>query len=155
KAISRADYYSPSQVDLDLEHGPTRSARPPSQVVHVAELVVQMRDGVLEVSTRDEQRRFDIIAFLEHHLIAESHSAFSVLARTARSPRVMIDDLVVARASWHVDAGELSWPSLKEPRDRFLHARRWARSVGLPRWIFVKTVNEMKPVYVDFDSVVY
>ena len=155
KAISRADYYSPSPVDLDLEHGPTRSARPPSQVVRVAELVVQMRDGMLEVSTRDGQRRFDIIAFLEHHLIAESHSTFSVLARSARGTRVMIDDLVVARASWHVDAKELSWPSLKEPRDRFLHARRWARSVGLPRWLFVKTVNEVKPVYVDFDSVVY
>ncbi|MBC7978644.1 MAG: lantibiotic dehydratase, partial [Myxococcales bacterium] len=34
-------------------------------------------------------------------------------------------------------------------------ARRWARALGLPRRVFVKTPEEVKPAYVDFDSTVY
>jgi hypothetical protein len=38
---------------------------------------------------------------------------------------------------------------------RFLEARRWMRSKGLPRFVFVKLPVEVKPVYVDFDSPIY
>jgi hypothetical protein len=155
KAINRIDYYSPSSHDLDFESGDTRSARPRSQVVAVSELVVEERDGRLEVRTRDAARRFDVIAFLEHHLIAESFSAFSPLAPAPRTPRVTIDDVVIARETWRIAPAELAWPALREPVERFVAARRWARSLGMPRWLFVKTAEEVKPVYVDLDSTVY
>jgi hypothetical protein len=155
KAVTRGDYYSLSPHDLDLETADTRSARPRSQVVAVSELVVEERAGRLEVRTRDGARRFDVIAFMEHHLIAESFAAFSPLAPAPHTPRVTIDDAVIARETWRIAPAELAWPALREPVERFVAARRWARSLGMPRWLFVKTAEEVKPVYVDLDSTVY
>jgi len=155
KAVTRGDYYSLSPRDLDLETGETRSARPRAQVLSTGELVIDEGDHGLEVRTRDGARRFDVIAFLEHHLIAESHAAFSLLAPAPRTPRVTVDDVVIARATWRVAPADLEWPALPEPAARFLGARRWARSLGMPRWMFVKTPEEVKPVYVDLDSTTY
>jgi hypothetical protein len=155
KAVTRGDYYSLSARDLDLETGETRSARPRAQVVSTGELVLDDRGGSLEVRTRDGARRFDVIAFLEHHLIAESFGAFSPIAPAPWTPRVTIDGVVIARATWRVAPGELAWPALAEPAARFVAARRWARSLGMPRWVFVKTAEEVKPVYVDLDSTIY
>ncbi|HEU4733131.1 MAG TPA: lantibiotic dehydratase [Kofleriaceae bacterium] len=155
KAVTRGDYYSLLPGDLDLEVGETRSARPRAQVVSGAQLVVEERDGALEVVTRDGARRFDVIAFLEHHLIAESFGAFSPVAPAPWTPRVTIDGVVIARETWRVAPAELAWPALEAPAARFVAARRWARSLGMPRWVFVKTPEEVKPVYVDFDSTIY
>jgi hypothetical protein len=155
KAVTRGDYYSLSPRDLDLEAGETRSARPRAQVVSTGELVIEEGDAGLEVRTRDGARRFDLIAFLEHHLIAESHASFSPIAPAPRTPRVTIDDVVIARATWRVAPAELAWPALPEPAARFLGARRWARALGMPRRVFVKTPEEVKPVYVDLDSTIY
>jgi Lantibiotic dehydratase, N terminus len=155
KAVTRGDYYSLSPRDLDLESGETRSARPRAQVLSTGELVIDEHDGVPEVRTRDGARRFDLIAFLEHHLIAESYAWFSPVAPAPRTPRVTIDDVVIARATWRIAPAELAWPALEEPTARFVAARRWARSLGMPRWVFVKTPEEVKPVYVDFDSTIY
>lgn len=155
KAVTRGDYYSLSPRDLDLEIGDTRSARPRAQVVSVGDLVVDERDGYLEVRTRDGTRRFDIVAFLEHHLIAESFSAFSPVAPAPWTPRVSIDGVVIARTTWRLTPAELGWPELPDPAARFLAARRWARSLGMPRWVFARTAEEVKPVFVDFDSTIY
>lgn len=155
KAVTRGDYYSLSPRDLDLENGETRSARPRAQVLSTGELVIDEGDGGLEVRTRDGARRFDVISFLEHHLIAESYASFSPVAPAPWTPRVIIDDVVIARATWRVVPAQLEWPALQEPAARFVAARRWARSLGMPRWVFVKTAEEVKPVYVDFDSTVY
>jgi hypothetical protein len=155
KAVTRPDYYSLSPRDLDLETGDTRSARPRTQVLSTGALVVEDQGHGLEVRTRDGAWRFDVIAFLEHHLIAESYAEFSPIAPAPWTPRVTIDDVVIARATWRVVPAELGWPELEQPAERFIAARRWARSLGMPRWVFAKTGEEVKPVYVDFDSTVY
>ncbi len=155
KAVSRGDYYSLSDRDLDLELGEVRSARPRNQALQVGALVVEEREGQLEVRSRDGLRRFDLIAFLERHLIAESHSAFSPMARAPFTPRVTVDAVVIARATWRFEPQALPWPALEEGAARFVAARAWARSLGVPRWAFIKTPEEVKPVYVDFDSPLY
>jgi hypothetical protein len=38
---------------------------------------------------------------------------------------------------------------------RFVAARRWARAAGLPRFVYVKSPVEVKPVYVDLASPIY
>jgi hypothetical protein len=155
KAVTGADYFSPSPRDLDLESGDTISARPREQVLASSELVVTRRGGALEVQARDGSRRFDIIAFLEHHLIAESFSAFSLTESAAWSPRVTIDDVVIARQTWRLDPKTLDWPALEDPATRFLAATRWARKLGIPRWVFVKTPEEVKPMFADFNSTIF
>ncbi len=155
KAITRGDSFSISPDDLDLEAGDTVSARPRAQVLVQSELVVTEVSGRLEVQTRDGRHRFDIIAFLEQHLIAESFAAFSPIGRSAHVPRIAIDELVIARETWQVEPATLAWPALEHPHERYLGARRWARALGLPRWVFAKTPEEVKPVFVDFASTVY
>ncbi|HEY0195193.1 MAG TPA: lantibiotic dehydratase, partial [Kofleriaceae bacterium] len=155
KAVTRGDYYSLSPHDLDLEIGETRSARPRDHVVSTADLVVDDQGGRVEVRTRDGSRRFELVAFLEHHLIAESFSAFSPIAPAPWTPRVTIDDVVIARETWRLTPGELDWPQLADPAARFVAARRWARALGLPRWVFAKTAEEIKPVFVDLESPIY
>jgi hypothetical protein len=155
KAITRADYYSMSPRDLDLETGITRSARPRSHVLSAAQLVVEERAGFLEVATRDGAHRFDIIAFLEHHLIAESYSAFSPVAPGPHTPRIAIDDVVIARESWHPPLDQLGWVKLDDPAARFMGCRIWRHSLGLPRHFFIKTPEETKPVFIDTDSPIF
>jgi hypothetical protein len=152
KAITSADYYSLSPGDLDLEVGETRSARLRDQVIAMSALEVVAENDALVVRTRDRKHAFDIIELLEHHLIAESFSAFSLIAADTHTPRIVIDDLVIAREAWRVDPATLAWPKLEDACERFLEARRWAHALMMPRWVFVRTPEETKPSYVDFDS---
>jgi hypothetical protein len=39
--------------------------------------------------------------------------------------------------------------------ERFVRARQWARSHGIPRFVFVKSPLETKPFYCDFESPIY
>jgi hypothetical protein len=67
-------------------------------------------------------------------------------------PRVSIDRLVITRESWRFPVGELSFARERNEAGRFLGARSWRSAHSLPRRVFVKSSNEMKPVFVDFDS---
>ena len=152
---SRADMFSLARHDFALETGKTRSWRPRSQVIRESSLVVEEHAGQLEVRTRDGAHRFDIIAFLEHHLIAESHARFTLLGTSAHSPRVTVDGVVFSREKWHFGAGELPFTELATPLERFVAARQWAHGLGMPRRVFIKVPHETKPLYVDFASSVY
>jgi Lantibiotic dehydratase, N terminus len=149
---SRADMFSLARHDLSLENGRARSARPRGQVIAESALVVDERDGELEVRTRDGARRFDLIAFLEHHLIAESHAGFSVVASGSHAPRITVDGVVFSRETWQLAPDDLAFARLASPLERFVAARRWACGLGLPRRVFVKVPEETKPVFVDLHS---
>lgn len=149
KARNRADYFSVSRHDYDLQNGAARSARPPEQVVDSAELVVT-RTG--RVRTRDGRLDLDLIAFAEKHLIAEAHGRFSIARPDPHLPRITIDRLVVARESWEIAPEEIQFAHEKDRFDRFLQTERWARALGLPRRVFFKIPEETKPHYLDFAS---
>jgi hypothetical protein len=155
KARSRADLLSLSRHDLDLENGATRSWRPRTQVVPVSSLVVEEIDHRLVVRTRDHRLSFDVIAFFEQHLIAESYARFSIAPDARHSPRIVVDEVVLARERWRFTPDEVPFVHLEEPLDRYLGARRWARQHGLPRFVFFKVPEEPKPCYLDFDSAIY
>lgn len=158
KARTRADFYSASRHDLDLEQGRTRSWRPRDRVIAAADLVVRRRDGRLEVVSRDGGHRFDIIAFLDHHLTAAAHGRFDPsrsIGSPQHRPRVTIDRFVLCREGWQCDPSALSFAREKDPRERFVAARRWARSMRLPRFLFYKIPEEAKPAYLDLCSPIY
>jgi hypothetical protein len=149
---SRADTFSLARHDFSLENGHTRSARPRGQVISESALVVDEHDGCLVVRTRDGSHRFDVIAFLEHHLIAESHAAFTVVGNAPHAPRVTVDGVVLSRESWQLARDELPFVELESPLERFIAARKWALAMGMPRRVFIKTPDETKPVFVDLES---
>ncbi|WP_437806163.1 lantibiotic dehydratase [Sorangium sp. So ce1078] len=152
---TRADQISFCPHDIDVEIGATRSWRPRTHVVPISGLVVEEAGGQLIVRTRDGARRFHAIAFFEHYLKLESLAHFSLLPALPRTPRVALDGLVVSRERWRFAPADLGFAELADPLDRFLGARRWARRAGLPRLVFVRIPEEVKPCYLDLDSPVY
>jgi hypothetical protein len=155
KARSRADFYSLSRHDFDLEVGEARSWRPREQVLQSSDLELLEEAGLLYVTTRDRRRRFEIIAFLEQHLLAESYAHFSLFGPQPRLPRVAIDRLVVQRARWQLGPERLTFANAETQVDRFVEAQRLALEEGLPRRLFLKVPEEEKPCYVDLESPLY
>jgi hypothetical protein len=148
---SRLDYYSRSPRDLDLELGTARSWRPRASVLAIAELVLDEVDGKLVVRTRDGRVTFDVIAFLEHYLLAASFSEFGILTGE-HTPRVVVDGVVLSRERWQFAATQLVFARAADPALRFAGARAFARTAGLPRCVFLKVPEETKPIFVDFAS---
>ncbi|WP_437933234.1 lantibiotic dehydratase [Sorangium sp. So ce341] len=145
-----------SHRDLELEVGSTRSRRPRAQVLEVGSLVVEeAAEGQLVVRDLDGRHRFDVIAFLEGYLLLDSMAHFGLVSPAPHTPRITIDHLVVARETWRCAPAELGFALAEDPLQRFVGARRFARSRGLPRFVFVKIPEEPKPCYVDFESSIY
>ena len=113
------------------------------------------RGNSLALETHDAQLRFDVVEAAGFLLSNDLLHLFSMPAGRGHWPRITIDRLVVARESWQIDVTEPDFPNHSDRAERFASARRWARSRGLPRWIFVKAASEPKPFYVDFESPLY
>jgi hypothetical protein len=155
RLATRSDHFWLTGHNFDLEVGDARSFRPRDRVLAVGELVVEESDGRLQVRTRDRRHRFEILAFFEYYLMAESMNHFGLLPPTPHSPRLTVDKLVLEREKWRFTPEALAFAREEDGEERFLTARRWARREGFPRHVFVRTPEEAKPVYIDFDSPTY
>lgn len=67
-------------------------------------------------------------------------------------PRIWLDELVVAREAWREVTAPLAFARAQDAKERFLGATTWALARGFPRFCFVRSPAEVKPVYVDFES---
>ena len=73
------------------------------------------------------------------------------------SPRILIDDLVVAREKWRLSADVIGIVDRRradpdDPGRHFLAVRRWARHNEVPRYVFAKSAKEAKPIFLDLES---
>ena len=68
---------------------------------------------------------------------------FEPWAAQPHQPRLTVGRVVLRREAWAVAADEI--PDALDA---------WARDLGMPRRVFVKTPNERKPFYLDLDSAV-
>lgn len=128
---------------------------PGQQAMPVSDLLVENVEGQLVMRTRDGRFRFDLMEALGQPLSSLAVNLFKVVEPAAHSPRITVDRLVISRESWSFTAEELDFAFEKHEAERFLAARRWARTQKLPRFAFVKSPAEVKPVYVDFASTIY
>jgi hypothetical protein len=151
EARNRAVLVSPSRHDLDVETGSTRSFRPRAQVIAHSQLVVVEENDRLVVRTRDGAHQFDVIEFLDQRLSNAVAAEFGVLPEARHQPRVVIDELVVARETWRFETADLDFTGAPAA-ELFVRARAWAHHHGLPRFAFVKSSLEIKPCFIDFDS---
>ncbi|MFD5035493.1 lantibiotic dehydratase, partial [Streptomyces sp. NPDC058405] len=108
-------------------------------------LVVVVPDGAV----------FDAVDVFSHVLTTLVMDLFQILPESDRSPRVMVDSMVVARETWRFVGSEVEFAGEKSEARRFVRARRWRDEQELPRWVFVVSPTEPRPFYVDFDSPVY
>ena len=146
-------YASPQ--DFLIEFVPEPADVPHSQIVQFGSLVVEDQGKGPIVRSRDGRFKFDPLDLLTVTPTLSVGNDFKLLAPAKHRPRITIDRLVVQRETWSFAPAEIEFVNEKDETARFLAARRWARAKGIPRFAFVKSPIEVKPVYVDFDSPVY
>ncbi|WP_435174282.1 lantibiotic dehydratase [Actinacidiphila sp. bgisy145] len=119
-------------------------------LVAASDAQVHEEDGELVVVLPDGHR-FDVMDLFAEQLKEPVSQVFGLLPG-ARRPRIVVDSMVVARQSWTVPARKAAFAMCGDERERFVAARGWARRLGLPRFVFVKSPLETKPFFVDFDA---
>ena len=108
-----------------------------------AGLRVRRRDGTLE------RGLLEVVGDL---ISANAANCFDLVPPGAHVPRVTIDDLVVSRETWRLAASEPAFADTADESARYLQARAWAASHGLPRHVFCRFAGERKPIYADLTS---
>ena len=147
----RSQHKSISPEHFDIEIG-RPSARPRGQVLPAATLrAVRGPTGVM-IHSLDGRFALDVVEAFEDALLSATIAQFSFASPRRHQPRVVIDDLVVARETWHLLPDEFSFARLPRGSEQYLAAFEWARSLGLPRHVFIKVPHEMKPIFGDFTS---
>jgi hypothetical protein len=136
------------RISLDLEP----PADPEAPTVRIGDFVALEHDGELHIRSLDGSYDFQVMDFLDAAFSAQTINSFRVMPKAPHVPRVTIDRMVVQRESWRVPAVEADFSGAKTEAERFLGARRWARSHGMPRFVFARSPYENKPFFVDFDS---
>ena len=130
-AASRATNIGPSETNLQLLVDATTSARPEKHQLRVADVSVELHQGSLSAIHRDQDRRFDIVEIMQSQLRARLLQAFSPFGADA-SPRITIDNLVVARQSWTFAKPELPQFPPTRGLEHFLAMRKWATANQMP-----------------------
>ena len=144
-----------SAKDYYIEFTPESFVADRDRAVLIADFVVEEQDGELVARTRDGRLSFDILEMFGRTFSDFITESFRMFGHLSHTPRVSIDRVTVMRETWRCAASKLEFANVKEDAERFLATRRWARSLGMPRQVFVKVPIETKPCYVDFDSPVY
>jgi hypothetical protein len=144
-----------SPKDFRLEMARDSPGEPGMPVLPIGALVVEQSGAGLVARTRDGRHRFDIMETFAGALMLLAPNYFKLFGPAPHMPRVTLDRLVIMRESWHVSAAELPFAYDKDEAARFVAVRRWARSQGMPRFVFVRVPVEAKPFYLDFDSPIY
>ncbi|HEY6183823.1 MAG TPA: lantibiotic dehydratase [Terriglobales bacterium] len=145
--------YSPQ--DYHLEISPQLSNCPRSCVIPISNFVVENSEDGLIVRTLDGRLKFDVVDFFGEILSFTTAHAMEFIGGGNHIPRLVVDQLVISRESWSFQAVDLKFIDEKNEHERFLEVRRWMRKHGLPRFAFAKFPVETKPIYVDFDSLIY
>jgi hypothetical protein len=98
---------------------------------------------------------FELLDIFTEMLTSMVASRFQLFADRPHTPRVKVDHLVVSRESWRFNPADLDFAAEKDEVARFVRTREWAAALGIPRYVFVKSSAEAKPIYVDFTSPIY
>ncbi len=125
-----------------------------SRLLPVTAAIVVETDGDLWASVPDG-RRWPLIEVFAGLVAMHAVDGFKLVAAAGHCPRITIDRLVVARETWRTTVGGTGLADKAPHPDRYLTARRWRRSLGLPERVYVKIGTETKPCYVDFSSPLY
>jgi hypothetical protein len=154
-STSRLHFALITPKDYRLEYALNSNKIAESEVLPIGSLLVEQTGEGLMVRTRDGRLRFNIIEVVADALRGLVCSNFKIAGSINHSPRINIGRLVVSRESWEWSADDLAFAYEKSQADRFLESRRWARAHDIPRFVFMKSPVEVKPVYVDLQSPIY
>ncbi|MEH1016835.1 thioesterase domain-containing protein [Micromonospora sp. CPCC 206060] len=126
----------------------------PDRVLPTVDLTVSEVDGELVATARDGAR-WTLTEMFAGLLSAHAVDGFKLVAAAPYTPRITLDDLVVARQTWRTTVGASGLADVTAERDRFLAVRRWRRDLGLPERVYFKIGTETKPCFADLSSPFY
>ncbi|MDH6461929.1 surfactin synthase thioesterase subunit [Micromonospora sp. A200] len=137
-------------TDRHLAFQPAPGADP-ARVLPTVDLTVTDENGRLVATARDGQR-WPLTEVFAELLSAHAVDGFKLVAAAPYTPRITLDNMVVARQTWRTTVGESGLAAVTGERDRYLAARAWRRRLGLPEQVYVKLGTEVKPCFVDLSS---
>lgn len=126
------------------------SPLPSSRVRAASALVVRRGAGGLEVA--GPGFRMPLRAVFERRIKLRAANEFHPVGWTVHRPRIWLDEVVIAREAWRLERAQLDAWAVDDAPSRFLAVTRLATALGWPRWVFVKSPLETKPVFVDLTS---
>jgi hypothetical protein len=138
--------------DLRLISGIDTCGIAAEQALRPGALTVEELAGTLVVQTQDGRQQFDLLELLDRFLSLQAGDSFRPFPSNAHMPRVTIDRLVICRESWHFAPAALTFACSEDALERYVGTRRWARTCGMPRFLFARTPEERKPYFIDLDS---
>lgn len=141
---SDRQYFAATTLDSIPHHG--------AKTLNGASLAVRKADGELIITCREHGLEFDLMQSFAAIFARIVIDGFAITERVGHTPRIAIDDFVVARETWNFAPAEIAFAKVARRDERFLAARRWAAVHRMPRWLFVRIPGEAKPLYLDFDS---
>ena len=134
---------------LDLGFG-FESDRPSSRVLRAADFDVVKVGTRLVAIHRRQKLRFDLLQLFERRLKMLAATSFSLGDGRPDGPRRTLGGLVVQRAHWRFSREALAF--LDEPEGRAERVQAFCAAHGLPQRVFVRSPEEVKPVYVDWSA---
>ena len=137
---------------VELFHQTADPRRP--RLLRGGDLLVECRDDILLVRVPSGEI-IDVMEPFADMLTDMMIDIFSMFPERDHSPRVNFDKLIVSREAWRFSAADLTFTDKKDEATRFLAVRSWQRTQALPRRVFVRSPQELKPFFVDFDSPAY
>jgi hypothetical protein len=150
-SADRASFVTPSPLDYHIELGHAPSWRTRDRVLHGGDLYCEQVGERLVVRSRIGAVELDLVEVMDHYLSAAAAPHFRLLPRRHHWPRITLDNLVVSRERWHQTRSELQ-ELVARADTPYEDVYRWARKLGLPRFVFATVPPEPKPIYVDLGS---
>ncbi len=138
--------------DYEIEVGFDPSGLAPSQVLRLGDLYVEEGEAGLTVTDPCGGARLSLMTVMSGPLGVAVVNALTLGSKLDHAPRLTFDRLVVRRESWSFPASLASFARAGADFTVFAEARRWAGALGLPRFVFVRSPLEVKPIFVDFES---
>lgn len=128
---------------------------PVSQTLRMGDLVVEQIGEKLLVRTYDGHHQFDVLAVFSDYFSVVVGDSFAIFPSQEHTPRLTIDRLVVTRETWRFRADQVPFVTMQDLAECYISVRRWAQILGMPRFLFYRTIKEKKPCYLDLDSPLY
>ncbi len=124
----------------------------PDRSMFLADFDIEEVEGRLRVTSRVTGAQLSLAELLGDPLSADLSQEFGIVPASPHTPRITIDNLVVQRETWRFPASDLAFTTIIDEKVRYLAARAWIRSHDLPRYVFLRTKGEAKPVFIDLTS---
>ncbi len=140
---------SKNHFHLDLGFG-FESDRPAKQVLRAADFDVKRMGRRLIAQHRARPLTFDLLQVFERRMKILAATSFSLGDGQPTGPRRTLGGMVVQRAHWRFSREELTF--LDEPEGRAERVQQFVEVHRLPRRVFVRSPEEVKPVYVDWSA---